>query len=776
MADAIDVTQQNLGELTKMFAPDVPAEIAGAVFSEQPSLNTGMNGITLGGTLTAETRAKAAFDSARIPGARFDVNNPAHVAIATLRRMNEDYAKGTGDGIGFSKQWLGWSPDTVNGQANPITTTKSLIPAVTEARVNPAFNDFVGGFNSARVKQKNQQQTAQLDDVNALLGIYSDSPNKIQDGANIISSGRGTADLAKAWQLNVDSVVADIGAVAKIQSAAKLQVGIDSQTKADQTKAFLQTMGMDFSSEQASKTAFIANQAINSAYKAAQIQADWQYDMKNRPFIALMDGLSGGLISKNKGEEVKTLTDQSAKLSSDLHAIQQSAVAYASMGASTVSGLSSAAVQMAADLELAKGKETISKYKVEQDKKLFDAMNSLEKQAFIADRAKSSADISLMRLAAAKDGSAAAIALKMAQEELTRAKLAAETTKADPTSAQSRKAQADADAAELKVKKAEQEITKGDAVAASIGISGTEFRERAKDKNSVESRLMTSNMDAPPSFGLVKMQLAKGTANSDVANKFNLAYGPGGYAQAAVVASTQAESIDQAKLKSSGDKLEAIHGNIVNWAASKQNVIVNNGTAKDLRDNPYAANYSAIVSKVSTTVLAGQLPSVLAFNQTQLAKQLELQIGSTTTSVPDAAVISLAINLAQGSDKYLAIAPAEADRQLGLYFEAAAEINNAAKGFNKIGLPAQDSYRIPVQQRTGIARFASTAIPEVRPVTSLFGADTLDTTRGPFAYANTSNPTQLAAAGYSMVDMLNGPERMNFVFKELIAAKLKAGN
>jgi hypothetical protein len=153
------------------------------------------------------------------------------------------------------------------------------------------------------------------------------------------------------------------------------------------------------------------------------------------------------------------------------------------------------------------------------------------------------------------------------------------------------------------------------------------------------------------------------------------------------------EAVKSAKTPAERDALNAAMIEAV--AFKKRDFILNRGTQQDQEVNPYAANFDRVgeFAKLPEFVRANPLVdrvSKSALYQELAAKNAKSPIDKR--SVADQDVIEQAYTMIQSNK----LSPQDAAKQVSDYFKAQVAMNNYAKQFKEIGLPEQETYRVPV--------------------------------------------------------------------------------
>ena len=678
MANQIDAT--TIGQLAAQYAPDVPLEILGAVFKTESGYGSNPaayipnsdGAIGAGQILSKALGAKYGNFESYLPGG--NPLNSEHSTIAALRKINDDWKK-SGESIeGFSKLYFGPGKDRYG---------------------NTAENHYVPKLLAAIKGQSNDQQYWAL--VNGALGGKSQPLMDTGTPSNTLSENRlqwmldnggpakpkqepeklDTSDtFATAAKSQADTIVESISQSYKELADAKTDLakseGNAKVELAKQTEALLSSMGLNLndSTSQISQTA----QALQIAVGNLRANQDKLNKDRQNPIFAIFDQATGGRMSTMHRARIEQNAAEVAILSKNIQELQSVAQRQIALQPRVSESAIEKEIQAKAKMYLAEAEVNANKLGLQQEVRDERARNAQEIQA---------AKLDIQR---------AGLDLRQAQLEWAerRASLPKQLTFTEQLKIDSQKAR--------------EEMFLDTAKA--MGMSSEAYAKYLVEHEHLAAYMVGSDGRLPIPLVFAKANL--GTMDPAQKKLFDSAYGqfsgwatPTGqnvngiqginYLPMSEDEMTQAER--SAKTPAEREVLRTAMMQAV--AEKKKDFVLNTGSQRDEDVNPYVANFGRVAEMAKLPEFVRQNPIVDRVSKSLLYQTVqEKNAGNSPDkqAVADQEILGHAVQLVQSGK----LKPADAAKQVSEYFKAQVAMNNYAKQFKELGLPEQDSYRIPV--------------------------------------------------------------------------------
>lgn len=709
-----------LGELAKQWAPDMPPEMVNAVFNIESrhgtnpaswtSRDVGKGRTVIGpGQIqdsayswradNPKSLAEAYFPSDKL-GIPYQKGNLEHVTIASLAFMNEKWSKAKGNVQAFADSYHGKGTSN-NGETN-ISYAAKLQDAANGLGKN-AINFFAGRGQSEQQLATLIGQTTSVES----LATKQDAMRKNTDQEKAVIAADNASLVGKLLNL---------GEAGKNIVIAASQESLD---KARQTKDFMtRALGFDVTADSTNLTA--AGKALDKNLgDLLNLKAGLDKNRAN-PIYAILDGLSGGQVSKQFTGTIKQLEAESASIGNAMGQIHKAAESAAKIGMATIAGMSDAETrakleQVTAETDykvaLTKGQTNIKL--IELDRKTETAINSIEntttrlgmqQQSLQITAANAELNNKIKLLAEERKAEADPVKQQLLEERLATIEAARETAKLKQLE---------------QVKLARTFEIAGAATGQSPKVIEAQFK--AKDKATMELVALT-NSDTP-NLGLLKVMDSKGTLPAQDKAALRSAVGLGGWANPTTNRLAAAVELDvlteAAKLKATTTPGERVTRALTmdNQRSYEigllQNRIVNNADTKQDSKNPYAASHLLILSN-NKTLLAPALMNdkeaqELYSRVTKSALYINLQAitAGGTKEIGDKDVANqVATLLATKSGSEYSVD--RAAKEGSDYFKLAMKLNNAEKNYAAAGFKPQTDYGVPLTVMTPSLVFTPT--------------------------------------------------------------------
>jgi hypothetical protein len=701
-----------LGELAKQWAPDMPPEVVNAVFNVESrhgtnpaswtSRDVGKGRTVIGpGQIqdsayswqagNPKSLAEAYFPSDKL-GVPYQKGNLQHVTIASLAFMNEKWTKAKGDIQVFADGYHGKGTSN-NGETN-ISYAAKLRDAANGMGKN-AINFFAG-------RGQSEQQVADL------IGRTGTLENLAAKQGEMRKINEQEKAVLASDNANLVSKLLNLGDAGKNIIVAASQESLD---KARQTKDFMtRALGFDVTADSTNLTA--AGKALDKNLGDLLNLKEGLDKNRSNPIYAILDGMSGGKVSKQFTDNIKQLETESASIGNAMAQIHKAADSAAKIGMATIAGMSEAETRAKLELNtaetdykvaLTKGQTNIKL--VELDRKTETAINAIEnastrlgfqQQSLQITAANADLNNKIKLLNEERKAEADPLKQQILEERVAAVEAARETARVKQLE-------------QVKLAKAFENA--GTATGQSPKV--IEAAYKAKDKATMELVALT-NSDAP-SLGLLKVMDSKGTLPPADKTALRAAVGLGGWANPTtnkLAAKVEMDVLTEAaKLKAVATPSERVSRELLMDGQRSyeigllQNRIVNNADTKQDEKNPYAAPHLLILSN-NKTLLAPALMNdkeaqeiYARVSKSKLLNNLQGLTANGTKEIGDKDVANqVATMLASKSGTEYSVA--QAAQEGSDYFKLAIKLNNSAKNYTAAGFKEQTDYGVPLTVMT----------------------------------------------------------------------------
>lgn len=685
-------TTEHIIELSKRFAPDVPTEIINNVYRIESNYGRDtssyrskeipgkfVNGVqaTRRGVFQIQDSAGTAFagdpvtslaassfklSKTEVP---YDNTNLTHLAAAGLSKIQVDWVKAAGDVEKFMDYYHGTGGNNVAGKMSRADYAAQWYQTGKYAGRSNAPPELSGQsinlFNPAEVAQVTQQKES----------IASNLAAKLKEAAS-------------SQMFDLQNI---LGMVDKVGETVKKGIDIafgEDVAKADRAKQFAREAGLDVGDSTG-----LAARAGEAMRKNLSNLLDSQEALDKKranPIFAIMDGFTGGKVSKPYTDEIKQLQVQGTQINQGISELQARASAAQSIGASQVASFSEAHYTAIKNQQDAK--TDLDKAKLRYDGNVKAA--NMERQF---DTALSGINNSAARL-------------ELTQQQAVLSNQRAEIQAGYKALEEGRKDASSKIALELKneaLEKAEatnllraSELKTANMIGAKIGQTPETVLKAYKAGDKSVQALYFALGDKPTAGGL-ELAARNNLLTPEQKTARNLSQGPGGWLNSSVVATARALTEDESKIgrKSTLDSLQVTDASF-SRVGELQNRIVSTGNTKPQDANPYAAQHKAILS--SDPAILSSLINGESADKELLAKVVNSQFYKVLKektvnekSVGDDTVLNLGTRLVNNR----AMTPQQAAEQTNAYYELAIKLNNNTRNYAAVGVATQDSYGIP---------------------------------------------------------------------------------
>jgi hypothetical protein len=408
----------------------------------------------------------------------------------------------------------------------------------------------------------------------------------------------------------------------------------------------------------------------NGLGKLRQDQERLNSDRAN-PIFNIFDTVTGGKMSLVQRQNLAQSTDQVQTLTAGLAKAQEVAAKQIALQPN----ISASAME----------KEIQAKAKFNQANADVNA-GKLGLQEYIrSEKAAAKAEVDQMRI----ELQSASLDIRKAQLEINAAKLVMPKTL---TFAQQ---------VQLDSQKAEEELFLDTAKA--MGMSGPDYVKFITKNKNLAGHMVGSDGKLPIPLVFAKANLGKFTPAQK--KLFDNAYGQfNGWARASNTAAQQvpgmvyipAEADEALKAaKTPAERDAANQGIIQAIAEKKRDFILNTGKATDEQINPYAANFGRVAELAKLPEFVRLNPVVDKVNKSILYTTLQ-QKNSTNSFDKQAVGDEELLKHAGAMVREGKLTHKEAAQQVADYYRSQVAMNNYAKQFKELGLPEQESYRVPI--------------------------------------------------------------------------------
>jgi hypothetical protein len=699
-----------LGEMAKQWAPDMPPEIVNAVFNVESrhgtnpaswtSRDVGKGRTVIGpGQIqdspfswqagNPKSLAEAYFPSTKL-GVAYEKGNLEHVTIASLAFMNEKWNKAKGDVQAFADSYHGKGTSN-NGETN-ITYAAKLKDAANGTSQN-AINFFAGRGQPESQIAANSSQTTNVSD----LAAKQSEARRLGQEANTVIAKSGE-DIINAM-LEVKAAGTEV-----IKTAYK-----DSVAKAEQAKDFM-TRAFGYDITGGTGNAAAAAKALDKNLGDILNLKEGLDRNRANPIYAILDGMSGGKVSKEFTDNIKQREQESTAISNALGQIQARTSDFMQIGAKTVSSMSEAETRARvtesdaiANQKIAVQRGTTNIKLVENDQKIDKLISVIESKSVAQSLQQDK------------------FQLQQAQAEFNHTiklrDLAAKENKLnDPLIAEAR--QAAIDLKQEQLAKMQEAVAEKARVAIAVekaskilGVNSDVLGKNyaAKDKATVD--LITSLSKEKPELGTLRLLDSKGLLTTEDSKFVRRAIGQGGWASPAtnstVANYTARVDAEFEKVAPAKNNQEFIARQVLLDNAKAESIglmqrgIVNTAGLKDGEKNPYAAQHKLILSQNDT--LLGPVIATTegkaayeAMKNSQLTKLMRAE--SSKVAVGDDTVLNNAAYILRTDSSVNA---RDAARQVVDYFKFAALVNNTEKHYEAVGIRPQTEYGVKLTATAG---------------------------------------------------------------------------
>lgn len=668
MAQQIDSTK--IGQLAARYAPDVPLELVGAVFKTESSYGSNAaayvpnssGAIGPGQILSKALGAKYGNFEAYMPGG--NPRDPEQATIAALKKVSADW-KRSGDSIEkFSELYFGGGRDANGNTALNHYVPKLLAAIKGQSNDNQYWKLVEGAMGgTARIDTGTPSNTLGENRLAWMMENGGPATPSLAPESTYATAATSTAD-----QL-IESITGSYQKLADAKTDLARVEGTEKLELAKQTEKMLSAMGLNLndSGSQITKTAA----ALQSAMDTLRAGTSKLATDRQSPFFNIFDTVTKGGMSRIHQSNIAGAATEVKTLSNALQELQTNAAKQIALQPK----VSQAAIEQEVRAKGAvfRAEAEINANKIGLQQEVRDERARLEADKMEARRQIDSANLDLKRARLEFDAAKAVL-----PKQLT-------FTQQIQQSQQ----------------KAEEEMFLDTAQA--MGMNSEEYvRFLTKNKN-LAAHMVGSDGKLPIPLVFAKANLGKYTPAQK--KMFDSAYGQfagwarpnssltNGPAGIDYAPDGMEEAVKSAKTPAERDALNAAMIEAV--AFKKRDFILNRGTQQDQEVNPYAANFDRVgeFAKLPEFVRANPLVdrvSKSALYQELAAKNAKSPIDKR--SVADQDVIEQAYTMIQSNK----LSPQDAAKQVSDYFKAQVAMNNYAKQFKEIGLPEQETYRVPV--------------------------------------------------------------------------------
>lgn len=673
MPQQINSTQ--IGQLAAQYAPDVPLELIGAVFKTESGYGRNPNAyvpnssgaIGPGQILAKAFGAKYGNFEAYMPGG--NPNDPTQSTIAALKKISADW-KRSGDSIEkFSSLYFGAGQDAAGRTAQNHYIPK-LLAAIKGQGEDQDYWKLVEGAMGGQGQIDTGTPSNTLSENRLQWMMDNGGPAKPNPSLSPISTYAEAAK-SEADKL-IDSIVAGHMKVADAKTEVARAEGNEKIELARKTEELLSAMGLNLkdSSSEIAQTADALQKAM------AQLrghQEKLNQDRQN-PIFNIFDTVTKGRMSQIHNANIANSAGMVQNLSKSIQELQ----AVAQKQVALQPKVSESAIE----------KEIQAKAKVYQAEAELNGNKVGLQQAVRDERAQAQAELNDAKIKIQEAG----LNLRQAQLEWAerKASLPKQLTVTEKLKVDSQKA--------------EEEMFLDTAKA--MGMTSEEYVKFLTKNKNLSAYMVGSDGRLPVPLVFAKASLGKLTPAQK--KLFDSAYGqfsgwatPTGqnvngiqginYLPMSEDEMTQAEK--SAKTPAEREVLRTAMMQAV--AEKKKNFVLNTGSPRDEDVNPYVANFNRVAEMAKLPEFVRQNPIVDRVSKSLLYQTVqEKNAGNSPDKqgVADQEILGHAVQLVQSGK----LKPADAAKQVSEYFKAQVAMNNYAKQFKELGLPEQDSYRIPV--------------------------------------------------------------------------------
>lgn len=686
------LTPEELGSIAKFYAPDVPLEVIGAVFQKESSLgrnvaaytplDTGtgkqVNGpgqITISPGTYQKGDPRSLFEAyfpANELREKANPNNPTHLAIAAVRKMNDDWQKGKGDIREFVGNYFG------RGAADKFGTTgsqytKDLVKYIRAGATDPAFASFLKGAEDTQTNLASGNRGAKAD-----LSKYGETEDE-----NVIDELDTKFQTARLSEIsyNTKNLVRATEEVAKATKNELVTKANTATAISDGAKKVAALMGFDF--EDKLSTVYQAAEFQQNAIKQ-QVAAETalQKTYNDNPIFKVLDNLSGNLATSTIRKEYQDRATVAANVGKSLDQLANNVANAMNIKKATLSQYTmeeaiaakyTVAAKASYDIANLESGASTARYGVENDiyrTKVDTATreDNKKRQVFLDELKSEQLRAEFFKLEAANEKA-------KLQLELTEAKIADMEGKGEKRTAEMDKLLVETQAKKLET---DTKIAKMQSLNNWAKQLNTEPAKllNDSDKDSLLRRVLEDDVKNP-SYATLAYLSANAKLTEEQAIRFKAHFGPNGHFPN-LSAQINQQMIAE-KIAKPEDRFVRANQIAVETAQQKQSIILNGD-----KSNPYAGEHALLLSLPKESAMY-QNPNVVRART--IANNAGIKSGMDEAEV---------LNTLTAFAKKNSDSPAQQAMVVSSYYKGLVDLNNFGKKFGDVGLPTQSTYPVPI--------------------------------------------------------------------------------
>jgi len=684
MTQSIDSLK--LGELAAAHAPNVPLEIIGAVFKTESGYGSNPaayrpnsdGAIGAGQILSKALGAKYGNFEAYYPGG--NPLNPEHSAVAAMKKIADDWKRSGGTIEGFAPLYFGGGRDKSGNTAQNHYIPKLLAAIQGQSNDQQYWNLVQGamGGNAGAPQMNTGTPSSTLSEARTSYRLENGEPVAApSEPAKLDQSATYTTAANSMAQQLIDKIA--IGQT----NAAEAKTGVDAAEAntrvelAKQTEALLSQFGLNLkdSNSVIAKTA----ESLKAAMEKLRQDQGRKMQDQSSPLFNIFDAATGGKLSITQNRNLAASQDAVKNLTASLGQLQAVAQQQLALQPRVSESAMEKEIQAKARANLASADVQAGKLGLEQEVKRLqrDARQEIDevKNALAQQR------IDISR--AAQEIQAAKATLP---KQLTFTQRMQESQQ-----------------------KADEEMFLDTSKA--MGFASPEEYVTFLSRNKKLAGYMVE-ADGRLPLPLVAAKKNLGKLTPAQSKLFDAAYSQfngwatpsGANANATPGINYLPDGIEEMMKggKSEAERDAIRQGIVLSIAEKKRDFILNRGNGKDEEANPYASNFARVAQFSKLPEFVKSNPVVDRVGKSILYTTLATKNSTNSfdkQGVGDEEVIKQANDLIAGKQ----LTPQQAAIQISEYFQAQVAMNNYAKEFKNLGLPEQETYRVPLAENTKLS-------------------------------------------------------------------------